>query len=203
MEYIDVDTSVNIKDFDRFQVFLESARGSQGHEETNQIQPNTFTEEHDPTNTDKLLSLLQKKAPQILSEYEKTGVLSVPSRKLLVKTCVGDLVERCGFYPIGAEKLALAKHIITTFPSLSVKVAGTGEGFEHFYDPISHCGFLETKLRNLRRNLEQGQRRYKKRKATSDCSEPESSDALEDGRPVTREMFLDCGKAWRMVMPAT
>lgn len=35
---------------------------------------------------------------------------------------------------------------------------------EHFYDPLSHTGFLEMRLRNVRRNLEEGQRRYHKRK---------------------------------------
>ncbi|XP_062339698.1 uncharacterized protein LOC134038103 [Osmerus eperlanus] len=34
------------------------------------------------------------------------------------------------------------------------------EGYEHFYDPTSHSGFLEDKLRNLRRNLRDDQRRY-------------------------------------------
>ena len=37
MEYIDVDTNVDIKDFDRFHVFL-SARGSPAHEEVAHIQ---------------------------------------------------------------------------------------------------------------------------------------------------------------------
>lgn len=32
-------------------------------------------------------------------------------------------------YPLSAEKLTVAKSIITTFPSLSVRVAGQGEGF--------------------------------------------------------------------------
>ncbi|XP_035857808.1 uncharacterized protein LOC116042152 [Sander lucioperca] len=177
MEYIDVDTNVDVKDFDRFHVFL-SARGPQMEtclRETNRNQPTTNTEEP----SQPLQSLLQKKAPQILTEYETTGVLSVPSRKLLVKTYIGDLVERCGFYPLSAEKLAVAKSIITTFPSLSVRVEGQGEGFEHYYDLVS--GFLETKLRNLRRNLEQGQRRYRKRKVTNDCTGPEKPYSTEDG----------------------
>ncbi|KAL0964055.1 hypothetical protein UPYG_G00317700 [Umbra pygmaea] len=139
--------------------------------------PTTNTEEH----SQPLQALLQKKAPQILTEYETTGILSGLSRKLLVKTCIGDLVEKCGFYPLSSEKLAVVKSIITTFPSLSVRVDGQGEGFEHYYDPVSHCGFLETKLRNLRRNLEQGQRRYRKRKVTNDITGPKKPDTTEDG----------------------
>ena len=37
---------------------------------------------------------------------------------------------------------------------------------EHFYDGVSHSGFLEMRLRNLRRQLEEGQRRYRKRRKT-------------------------------------
>ncbi|XP_026166878.1 uncharacterized protein LOC113132759, partial [Mastacembelus armatus] len=178
MELIAVDSNIDVKDFDRFQVFLLAGR-SQTETccgEKHQNQSTTNTDNH----SQPLESLLQKKAPQIRKDYDTTGTLSVPSRKLLVKTCIGDLVERCGFYPHSAEKLALAKSIIITFPSLSSQVAGQGEGFEHYYDPVSHCGFLETKLRNLRRNLEQGQRRYRKRKLTNDSSGGERPDLEED-----------------------
>ncbi|KAF1381066.1 hypothetical protein PFLUV_G00170600 [Perca fluviatilis] len=140
-----------------------SARGPQMEtclRETNQNQPTTNMEEH----SQPLQSLLQKKAPQILTEYETTGIL----------------------YPLSAEKLAVAKSIITTFPSLSVRVEGQGEGFEHYYDPVSHCGFLETKPRNLRRNLEQGQRRYRKRKVTNDCTGPGSPIQLRMGMPAAQ-----------------
>lgn len=42
---------------------------------------------------------------------------------------------------------------------------------EHFYDPVSHSGFIEIKLRNLRRNLHDDQRRYhRKRYRMSDAS---------------------------------
>ncbi|XP_076745867.1 uncharacterized protein LOC143421042 [Maylandia zebra] len=112
MELIDVDSEVDIKDFDRFHIFL-SARGPQMETslgETSQNQSTTATEEQ----TQPLKSLLKRKAPPILKEYETTGTLSVPLRKLLVKTCIGDLVERCGYYPLSAEKLTVAKSIINT-----------------------------------------------------------------------------------------
>ncbi|AWP19615.1 Hypothetical protein SMAX5B_022217, partial [Scophthalmus maximus] len=41
---------------------------------------------------------------------------------------------------------------------------------EHFYDPVSHCGFIEVTLRNLRRTLQDNQRRYRKRRRSSDPS---------------------------------
>ncbi|KAK5862956.1 hypothetical protein PBY51_000021 [Eleginops maclovinus] len=113
-----------------------------------------------------LQPLLEKKAPQILDEHQKTGTLKTESRRLLVKLCVADLVEKHGFYPLGTEKVALAKAIIGVFPSLRVQVAGEGEGFEHFYDPLSHCGFLEMRLRNIRRKLDTSQRRYKRKRGS-------------------------------------
>ena len=41
---------------------------------------------------------------------------------------------------------------------------------EHLYDPVSHCGFIEMKLRNLRRSLHDDQRRYRKRRRSSEDS---------------------------------
>ncbi|XP_078026554.1 uncharacterized protein LOC117258361 [Epinephelus lanceolatus] len=111
-----------------------------------------------------LKSLLEKKAADILNEYQQTGTLSTSSRKKLVKLSVSDLVEKYGFYPPAAEKLHLAKSLITLFTALKMMVSGEGDGFEHFYDPLSHKGFIEIKLRNIRQNLEEGQRRYLKRK---------------------------------------
>ncbi|KAG5286773.1 hypothetical protein AALO_G00018610, partial [Alosa alosa] len=75
-------------------------------------------------------------------------------RRHLVKVLISHLVEKHGFYPPSAEKLALAKGIITTFPSLRVQIDGNGEEYEHFYEPASHSGFLEMRLRNIRRKLE-------------------------------------------------
>lgn len=195
MEYTDVDTNVEIKDFDRFHMFL-STRGplvEASLEEIIQNQPHTNRGE----DSQPLQSLLMKKAPQILQEYETTGFLSVQSRKLLVKTCVGDLVERCGFYPLNEDKLALAKSIIATFPSLSVQVAGQGEGFEHFYDPASHIGVLETKLRNLRRNLQQEGRRYRKRNVTSDRGEAQTFNATETENDNTTNEWVTLIKRLR------
>lgn len=43
-----------------------------------------------------LVVLIKNKAPSVLAEYEKSGTLSLTSRKLLVRTGVSDLVERRG-----------------------------------------------------------------------------------------------------------
>lgn len=41
---------------------------------------------------------------------------------------------------------------------------------EHFYDPVSHCGFIEIRLRNLRRSLHDDRRRYRKQGRSSELS---------------------------------
>lgn len=52
---------------------------------------------------------------------------------------------------------------------------------EHFYDPVSHCGFIEMKLRNLRRTLHDDQRLYRKRGRSSNPS----------GVSITLEVIAD------------
>lgn len=47
---------------------------------------------------------------------------------------------------------------------------------EHFYDPSSHSGFLEMRLRNIRRKLEAGQRRYTKRNKGCDTGRDATND---------------------------
>lgn len=101
-------------------------------------------------------------------------MLSDISRKRLVKIAVGGLVDRSGFYPSSNEKLMLAKSVVTLFPSLKIKMGETNEGFEHFYDPVSHSGFIEIKLRNLRRNLHDDQRRYHRKRCRMSDSSTES-----------------------------
>ncbi|ROL08905.1 hypothetical protein DPX16_5241 [Anabarilius grahami] len=65
----------------------------------------------------------------------------------------------------------LAESMVTLFPSLKIKMGEENEGFEHFYDPVSHSGFIEMRLRNLRRKLHDDQRRYQsKRSRMSDSS---------------------------------
>uniref|UniRef100_A0AAV2MJS9 Uncharacterized protein n=1 Tax=Knipowitschia caucasica TaxID=637954 RepID=A0AAV2MJS9_KNICA len=49
--------------------------------------------------------------------------------------CVSHLVELKGFYPSKADKVLLARNIITVFPALKIQMVEENEGFEHFYDP--------------------------------------------------------------------
>ncbi|RXN04640.1 GTPase IMAP family member 7-like isoform X1 [Labeo rohita] len=67
-------------------------------------------------------------------------------------------------YPCNDEKQMLAESVVTLFPSLKIKMEEENEGFEHFYDPVSHSGFIEMRLRNLRRKLHDDQRRYQRKR---------------------------------------
>ncbi|XP_072533889.1 leucine-rich repeat and immunoglobulin-like domain-containing nogo receptor-interacting protein 2b isoform X3 [Salminus brasiliensis] len=193
-EYIDTDLNDNVQNFDKFQVLFNSVKpggalqwaGQQNTEAagpSNQLKVRPLSNDvpgssnqlmklgQGPANADRLRALIQIKGPSILADYEASGTLSETSRKLLVKIGVSDLVEQRGFYPSNEEKLMLAKSVITLFPSLKIKMGEENEGFEHFYDPVSHNGFIEIKLRNLRRTLHDSQRRYRRKRAvTSDPS---------------------------------
>ncbi|XP_041925401.1 uncharacterized protein LOC121689569 [Alosa sapidissima] len=164
-EFVDVDRNVEIKNFDRFQIFISSAKALP---QTNAGEACQIQHVPVPDEQGGLQSLLNSKTPEILEEHKRTGTLKTESRRHLVKVLISHLVEKHGFYPPSAEKLALAKGIITTFPSSRVQIDGNGDGYEHFYDPSSHSGFLEMRLRNIRRKLEAGQRRYTKHKKGCD-----------------------------------
>ncbi|CAL8370535.1 unnamed protein product [Boreogadus saida] len=120
----------------------------------------------DDSGLEALKVLIKSKAPNIIAEYEKSGTISTKNRMLLVRVAVSNLVERRGFYPSSDDKVRLAKNVVTTFPKLSVKIQEHNEGYEHYYDPASHSGFIEMKLRNLRRDMEESQRRYRRKNKT-------------------------------------
>ncbi|XP_055059369.2 uncharacterized protein [Misgurnus anguillicaudatus] len=203
-EYIDTDLTDNIQNLDKFQVLFKSIKDGQvdvnavgsSHRENvarrninEASQSSRQKHQYDPMDVDALRALIERKGPSILADYETSGMLSEVSRKLLVKIGVGVLVEHRGFYPSSEEKLALAKNMVTIFPSLKIKMGEENEGFEHFYNPVSHSGFIEIKLRNLRRNLHDDERRYR-RKRYQMSNSSKASVSLEinaEGEEFTQE----------------
>nr|XP_040035180.1 uncharacterized protein LOC120820964 isoform X2 [Gasterosteus aculeatus aculeatus]XP_040045388.1 uncharacterized protein LOC120826870 isoform X2 [Gasterosteus aculeatus aculeatus] len=208
-EYIDTDINGNVGNLDKYHILFKSTKPKHSREQlaeppgtdaagpSGQLEAEQFSSctTHPSSqlnsrgqidgahgfNAASLTALLESKARSVLAEYEKSGTLSVTSRKLIVKIGVSDLVERRGFYPSSADKQNLAKSLITVFPSLKIKIQEENEGFEHFYDPVSHCGFIEMKLRNLRRTLHDDQRLYRKRGRSSNPS----------GVSITLEVIAD------------
>ncbi|CAL8372932.1 unnamed protein product [Arctogadus glacialis] len=142
----------------------------------------------DPIDVEKLKSILERKGASVLADYEASGMLSETSRKLLVKICVSDLIERKGFYPPTDDKSRLARCMVTLFPSLKVIMEDENEGFEHFYDPISHSGFIEMRLRNLRRNLHDDQHRFQRKRSRPTTTNPRASITVE--MPIEGEELI-------------
>nr|XP_055065222.1 uncharacterized protein LOC129447482 [Misgurnus anguillicaudatus] len=174
-DYIDCDITTTVQEYDKFQVHVATEVILQL--QVINMQPpqneNIQAEDHLP-----LKSFLTKKVPDIMTEYQCTGVLSSQGRRKIITICVGDLVAKHGFYPSTADKLSLAKSLIGVFPSLSLSIFGENEGYEHLYDPVSHKGFIEMKLRNMRRHLEEGQRRYQRKRKVPCSVSPGSSGTL-------------------------
>ncbi|KAI2653585.1 DNA double-strand break repair Rad50 ATPase [Labeo rohita] len=122
-------------------------------------------------------------------------MLSETSRKLLVKIGVSALVEQSGFYPCNDEKQMLAESVVTLFPSLKIKMEEENEGFEHFYDPVSHSGFIEMRLRNLQRKLHDDQRRYQRKR-----SRISASSGVSITLDITAEGEEDSTQEWTTVI---
>ncbi|KAK7150770.1 hypothetical protein R3I93_011892 [Phoxinus phoxinus] len=180
-EFIDIDVNSELKELDKFQIFYTASTTQDPLD--GRVESLLFhsTDVSRIVTTTGLLTLLEEKAPTILREHEDTKTLSISLRKLLVKVAVSDLVEKHGFYPSGTEKMALAKEIVSLFPSLRINVPfGENEGHEHFFDGPSHSGFIEMRLRNLRRKLQQSQRSYnlKRRLSTDQPSLPIVDEAV-------------------------
>ncbi|XP_042605514.1 uncharacterized protein LOC109074130 [Cyprinus carpio] len=128
-EFIDTDVNAGVRELDKFQIYYIASNNQdslEGSVQPLQCHPTDATR---TGTTPSLRTLLEEKAPTILREHEETKMLSISSRKFLVKAAVSDLVEKHGFYPSGTEKLALAKEIVSLFPSLRIQVPfGENEG---------------------------------------------------------------------------
>ncbi|XP_014059486.1 uncharacterized protein [Salmo salar] len=104
---------------------------------------------------------LEQLCPEVVREYEREGCLCELSRRKLIKFSVSFIVEEFGFYPTSAQKTMLAEHIVELFPGLRLCAPSAGiNGIEHLYDPLSRTGYIETRLRNSRRTLEDHKKKY-------------------------------------------
>ncbi|KAL0154123.1 hypothetical protein M9458_050582 [Cirrhinus mrigala] len=98
-------------------------------------------------------------------------------------------------YPCNDEKQMLAESVVTLFPSLKIKMEEEDEGFEHFYDTVSHSGFIEMRLRNLRRKLHDDQRRYQRKR-----SRISASSGVSITLDITAEGEEDSTQEWTTVI---
>ncbi|XP_072772028.1 uncharacterized protein [Nerophis lumbriciformis] len=96
-------------------------------------------------------------------------------------------------YPVSADKKLLARTIVTLYPSLNNKMEDENEGYEHFYYPTCHTGFLEDKLRNICRKLRDDRRRYCRRSGSSEVTVrleevTESDESVQEWITVIKRM---------------
>ncbi|XP_062371657.1 uncharacterized protein LOC134059267 isoform X2 [Sardina pilchardus] len=103
------------------------------------------------------------KAPNgrsILSGLEENHLISHPERRSMVRILVSHLMERFGENPTSGTKALLASSIVEQFPCLR---DCQGSGYDAWFTPGRNhkpaTGFLEERLRNVRKRLHRGQRR--------------------------------------------
>jgi|LakMenE01Jun11ns_1017448.scaffolds.fasta_scaffold9488157_2 hypothetical protein len=85
--------------------------------------------------------------------------ITVPDRKKIVKIACSWMQQKIGLYPSSDQKSDMAAAIVKSFPCLGIRESGSVK-HDHYYDPKAG-GFLETRLKTLRKNLPAEQRKRK------------------------------------------
>ncbi|XP_033936145.1 uncharacterized protein [Pseudochaenichthys georgianus] len=95
----------------------------------------------------------------IVESLDTDQLITGKERKAMVRILVSHLIERCGETPTAVMKIALASALIHAFPCLN---DDSGSGFGTWYAKgRSHhpaTGFLEERLRNIRKQLRRSSR---------------------------------------------
>ncbi|XP_038063146.1 uncharacterized protein LOC119733851 [Patiria miniata] len=108
------------------------------------------------------------KGPTIIKEYHKNRYICPGSRMTLVSVLVAHLIAKCGSYPTIEEKHALGRSVITLFPNLSDSSGKTG--YEHFFCSAGgQSGYIQDKLKNMRRSLPQSAKLRMKKDTPKPC----------------------------------
>lgn len=105
-----------------------------------------------------LKSVKGKIIVQQFSENEE-AFISVPDRKLLVKIACQWFQQTVGLYPTTEQKTEMAAAIVSAFPCLGIK-EGEDVKHDHYFHPKAG-GFLETRLKTLRKCLPLADRKRK------------------------------------------
>ncbi|XP_048118509.1 uncharacterized protein LOC125306922 [Alosa alosa] len=102
------------------------------------------------------------KAPNgkhLVASLEENGFISHPERRSMVRILVSNLMECFGENPTSGTKALLASSIMEQFPCLR---DSQGSGYDAWFTPGRNhkpaTGFLEERLRNVRKRLHRGQR---------------------------------------------
>ncbi|XP_077974260.1 uncharacterized protein LOC120334474 isoform X2 [Styela clava] len=128
----------------------------------------------------------------VIGHLNENGYLRRRDQKIFTNICVEILVSEAvkrGYkknYPPSALKVDLAKSIVEEFPKLKLKLEGT-TGYGHYYDPLRGSGFIENKLKTLRKQMAIEDKMYKKQKRSGSTVELDAS-LLEDDSPILKKI---------------
>ncbi|XP_028826875.1 uncharacterized protein LOC114785189 [Denticeps clupeoides] len=96
----------------------------------------------------------------IVDAIEKRNCISLKERQAMVRILVSHLIERFGENPSGATKVTLASSVVEQFPCLK---DCQGKGYEAWFSPGRFhrpaTGFLEERLRNVRKKIRRGRQK--------------------------------------------
>ncbi|XP_011861298.1 PREDICTED: uncharacterized protein LOC105558308 [Vollenhovia emeryi] len=117
-----------------------------------------------------------KRNPSLISILE-SGVVKPVERQELVRICCAGLIKinNDSLYPSNRLKTDLASQIVTQFPKLSSTLSGNG--YEHFYDSKTNQGFIEFRLKTMRKRLSPSK---KKRTASKELKKQQQK-SLKEG----------------------
>ncbi|XP_063039821.1 uncharacterized protein LOC134435017 isoform X2 [Engraulis encrasicolus] len=94
---------------------------------------------------------------KLVTSLDENGLISVNERRSMVRMLVSHLLEACGENPTSDIKAALAASVVEQFPCLK---DCQGSGYDAWYTPARKSkpatGFLEERLRNVRKRLHRG-----------------------------------------------
>ncbi|KAM6951105.1 uncharacterized protein FYW47_014625 [Aplochiton taeniatus] len=113
--------------------------------------------------------------PGLLKSLDQDKHLSLAERRQMVRILVSHLMERFGETPTSNTKKDMAIALVSAFPCLS---SSEVNGYEAWYNPGRYhrpaTGFLEERLRNIRKRM-RGPRREAKRRQRSQAEVQEPS----------------------------
>lgn len=113
----------------------------------------------------RILKKSGKIGSRIVADYNNSNpkAVSTDDRILINRICVDYWIKTIGYYPSSAQKIQMAKGIIAAFPELASSPDLPGEPYQAFRNP-QNTGFLDQRLKQLRKSLEPKDRKRKNEK---------------------------------------
>ncbi|KAB0804366.1 hypothetical protein PPYR_01336 [Photinus pyralis] len=122
--------------------------------------------------------LIRVGATQIITEYETKKLLTRGNRRLLVNVIVLDMIEKYGQQPLKYIKTMYAKAIIDLFPNL--RDPCSKYGYEAFYNPDERSGYIDWRLRTVRRSSKENRPEIPQKKPKLNVEEINLDNFQED-----------------------